>query len=134
MTQVFCSAPYNALVVNPDNNLVACYEVTNNQHILSKISTFGSVKDGIVCIDHLSREHFYSLQRERFDQTCRTCFCRWNCAGDCYTRSFSPTENGHLEQNLRCSMNREITKQIILQYIWENEGVWGPFGKTNKEN
>jgi uncharacterized protein len=123
ITNVFCSAPYNALVVNPDNQIVACYEITNSSHPLAAISTFGQIKDGEIQFDLASKTKFYQLLQERFDKTCKDCFCRWTCAGDCYTRAFY-RESDYLTSGERCVMNKEITKNVILSLISKHDGVW----------
>ncbi len=125
MTRIFCTAPYNAIVVNPEDSIVACYEVVNSNHPLADISTFGKIQDGSIHIDENKRLDFHKMLQERFEKTCRDCFCRWTCAGDCYTRAFSTTDNLMLT-NPRCSMNREITKNMILNLIHQHNGVWQP--------
>jgi len=123
ITRRVCTAPYEALVVNPDDQLVACYEVTNLNHSLGELSDFGCVKDGKVYINHANRRHLHDLIEER-RQRCLDCFCRWSCAGDCYVRAFHPGENGHLVFGDRCKMNRELTIFLLLQLIADHGGVW----------
>jgi len=123
ITRVFCSAPYNALVVNPENQIVACYEITNSTHPLSAISTFGSVQDGEIIHDSAKKTDFYRLLQDRIDKTCKDCFCKWTCAGDCYTRAFYQ-ESEYLSSSERCVMNKEITKNVLLSLISKHDGVW----------
>ena len=119
----FCSAPFNALVVNPENQVVACYEITDQGHPLVEIATFGKIENGELCVDQAAREKFSALLRERF-ASCRDCFCHWTCAGDCFARTFSAGPGGHLVKNQRCHINREITQYLLLDLIQSNGGVW----------
>ncbi len=125
MTRIFCTAPYNTIVVNPEDSIVACYEVVNSKHPLADVSTFGTVRDGSIHIDQKKRHDFHEMLQERFEKTCKDCYCRWTCAGDCYMRAFSSSDD-LLLTSPRCSMNREITKNMILNLISQRNGVWQP--------
>lgn len=118
----FCTAPFGALIVNPRGELVACYEVTGD-HPLGCLSRIGRVIDGQIEIDHKARNHLHNLMAER-REACRQCFCYWSCAGDCYTRSFVPSTEGHLEFGPRCRMNQQITTELLLDAISAGGGVW----------
>lgn len=123
-TSAFCLAPYNALVVNPRGELVTCYEITGADHPLACLSRIGRVVDGRVQIDLAARAHLHTLMAAR-RQNCRDCFCYWNCAGDCYTRSFADGPDGHLTQGARCLMNRRISAGLLLHQIAHSPGsVW----------
>jgi uncharacterized protein len=119
----FCSAPLKALVVNPDNQIVACYEITDQGHPLAEIASFGKIENGEPCLDQAARERFSTLLSERF-ATCRDCFCHWTCAGDCFARAFAEGPGGHLVKNQRCHINREITRYLLLDLIQSSGGVW----------
>lgn len=122
-TRQFCSAPYDAIVVNPEDQIVACYEVTSLGHPLGECSNFGYVQDGKVYLNEENRRRLHALIDDRF-QHCQECFCHWTCAGDCYVRSFQPGEGGHLLYGDRCKMNRELTTFLLLQRIADHGGVW----------
>lgn len=127
----FCTAPFNALVINPENQVVACYEITDAQHPFAGITTFGEVTEGELRLDQAARERFWTLLSERF-ASCRDCFCHWTCAGDCFARAFAPGPGGHLSKNLRCFINREITRFLLLDLIRSSGGVWrGSLSKNN---
>ena len=124
LTQTFCLAPYNAVVINPDNDLVACYEIVDQRQPLSALGTFGSLRDGQVWLEQARRERLYGLMQARREATCRDCFCQSTCAGDCFTRTFDPGPEGHLAVTARCAMNREITRGLLLARIHKHGGVW----------
>jgi uncharacterized protein len=126
----FCTAPYNALVVNPEDDIVACYEVVNRNHELYASAVFGHVKDGQVILIPSARENLVERIHERFIR-CKDCFCHWTCAGDCYIRVFQPGENGHLIFNERCEINRELTRFLLLHLIADSGGVWNKFLSRN---
>ncbi|HLO30574.1 MAG TPA: radical SAM protein [Anaerolineales bacterium] len=123
VTRVFCSAPFHALIVNPDDEVVACYEIVSNLHPLADIATFGRVADGRIEIDQSRRQRLHNLLAERLE-TCHSCFCHWNCAGDCFTRSFGVGDQAHLAKSKRCDLNRDLTLHMLLSLIERQGGVW----------
>lgn len=123
VSPAFCVAPYNALIVNPRGELVTCYEIAGGTHPLARLSRIGRIKDGRVIINRQARQKLHRLMAER-RATCRDCFCYWSCAGDCYTRTFQPQPGGHLEHGPRCLMNRAITRDMLLNQIARQGGVW----------
>jgi uncharacterized protein len=123
VTSSFCTAPYNALIINPAGRLVACYEVTGTTHPLAQLSAIGQFADGQMEVTEPARAHLHGLIAER-RQACRDCFCYWSCAGDCYTRTFQDTHNGHQVRGARCTMNQAITRQMLLYSIADTDGIW----------
>jgi uncharacterized protein len=123
VTRFFCAAPYHALIVNPDDEIVACYEVASNRHPFANVATFGRVANDRIEIDQSRRQNLYALFAERF-LTCQSCFCRWSCAGDCFARAFGEGEKAHLAKSNRCNLNREITLHMILGLIERHGGFW----------
>ncbi|HEX3009163.1 MAG TPA: radical SAM protein [Bacteroidales bacterium] len=133
VTHNFCTAPYQALIVNPDNQITTCYEVSNSSHPLYNYSMFGQVENNQDI--HLipgAREKLHALIAKRQDQ-CRQCFCRWSCAGDCYVRMFEISSNGQVVFGGRCSMNQELTAFVLLDMISEAGGVWQRFARKSPE-
>ena len=131
-TTIFCSAPYNALIVNANGDLVACYEVASDAHPLAEMSVIGRVVGGQVVIDHATRDHLHRLIDER-RATCTDCFCYWSCAGDCYPRTFEPGEAGHLQHKGRCTINRQISEKLLLRRIADGGGVWRAPGVSRQD-
>ena len=123
VTGTFCTAPYNALIVTPAGNLVACYEVTDRAHPLAGLSTIGSYDGDGFQLDLVARGRLHGLMAAR-QAGCRDCFCLRTCAGDCYTRAFGSGPDGHLDYGPRCEMNRTITAGLLLHAIAAGDGVW----------
>jgi uncharacterized protein len=123
LSATFCTAPYQALVVNADGDLVACYEVTNQMHPLAGLSVIGRIEAGQVKVDEAARGKLHQKMRER-REGCRECASYWCCAGDCYTRSFLPGEKGHLRYGARCELNRYLLKELLLRAIAQGDGLW----------
>jgi uncharacterized protein len=132
LTRTFCTAPYGALIANPNGDLVTCYEIASKSHSLAKLSTIGQIVGDEVVMDDRARYTLLSYLSKK-QMICRDCFCYWHCAGDCYTRSFT-AENGKAQASSpRCMMNREITARILLWYIMAGDGLWRGQGAHPQE-
>lgn len=123
VTTQFCTAPFNALIINGSGDLVTCYEVASSAHSLSRISTIGKIDNHQIVLDKPARDHLMNLMAERRD-ACRDCFCYWSCAGDCYARVFRDEPGGHQIRGTRCHINRRLTERLLLKRIADSGGVW----------
>lgn len=126
----FCKALSGAIIVNAEDDLVGCYEISHSSHPLAKISTIGNVADGKVIFNRQKQRRLIQLQAERSEH-CGDCFCRWTCAGGCYARTFTNGRDGHLQFGNYCSMVQELTRDHLLRLIAKNNGVWNGL-KTEK--
>ena len=123
LATTFCTAPHNALIVNPLGKMVGCYEITNDAHPLAELSTFGNVDNSRVAVDN-ARRNALLAHLDEGKAACHDCFCQWHCAGDCYTRAYFGALNATDGVSPRCRMNREITARMLLWYIAAGDGVW----------
>jgi uncharacterized protein len=121
ITDTFCTATNDALIVTSDGELTACYEVFDHSHVLSGDFIIGKidVKEGII---------FYRGKRELLQRKilenknkCRNCFCYFHCAGDCPPKSITARRNG---DKFRCTVTKAVTREMIIDRIIENNGFW----------
>ncbi|MFH1136965.1 MAG: radical SAM protein [Pseudomonadota bacterium] len=126
LTERFCQAPEKALIVTPEGFLTSCYEVCGPAHILADRFFFGRMTAaGGLDLTHGRREALERSLAERRTE-CEACFCYWHCAGDCPSKAFSSSE---ME---RCLMNRNITRELIVRRMIENDGLGvEPFPETS---
>lgn len=123
-TASFCTAHQNALVVTPGGLLSSCYEISWSGHPLAELFHFGKITPGgELEIEYSKRKKLEKLVNER-KESCRTCFCYWHCAGDCPAKIILPSSFDINPFPERCDVNREITKQILINYLIENDGVY----------
>ena len=128
---IACGSPFNTLVVSPQSNVVACFEVVNDRHPLAQLATIGRITPEGVQIDEDARTYL----RQKIDErraSCHDCFCYWSCAGDCLIRSFSPDPNNYLNHGVRCELNRTLLREMLLKRIAAGNGLWqrAPMGQT----
>jgi uncharacterized protein len=119
----FCSAPYNSLVVNQQDEIVACYEITSSNHELVNLSKYGEIAPYNINLIEKRRENLVDIiQKNR--ENCRDCFCYYSCAGDCYVRTLTHDKKGGIsKQDQRCYINKILTKELLLRKIEEGNGV-----------
>jgi radical SAM protein with 4Fe4S-binding SPASM domain len=122
ITSVPCGSPFNSLIITPQNNLVACFEVVNTSHPLAELTTIGRITPQGVEIDDGARVRLRQKLIERRD-SCRDCFCFWSCAGGCLTRVLSPGPNGHLEHGVHCELKQTLLKEMLLKHIAAGNGL-----------
>jgi len=119
LTNSFCSAHDNALVVTPDGGLSSCYEISGSDHPLANFFHFGSLSatEG-VRINFEKRRQFQKKINER-KAICKNCFCFWHCAGDCPAKTIRKGDFSNTDFNTRCKVNREITKELLIRSLQE---------------
>lgn len=119
IADTFCLAPTQALIATPEGRLVACFEVTGDDHPYADEFTIGRVTADGVESDSVAGTSFQDRQDTRRSE-CGDCFCYWHCCGDCASRamvSAAPT-------SVRCHVNREISKALIAGRVERGGGVW----------
>lgn len=119
IARTFCQAARQALIATPEGRLVACFEAAHGHHPYADAFAIGQVRNGKAeTFPELLRAHEDRLDRRRL--ACRDCFCYWHCHGDCASRAMaSPAPD-----SVRCRMNREITKALIVCGIAQGDGIW----------
>jgi uncharacterized protein len=119
----FCQALDKALVVTPDGDLTACYEVCGPTHPLAGRFLFGVFsRDGVQLRDGLRQALLERIGQRR--SLCAKCVCYWHCAGDCPSKTLAPDSAADLEFGERCELNRTLTRDLLIRFIEAGEGVW----------
>jgi uncharacterized protein len=121
ITNTFCKATSDALIVTSDGELTACYEVFNRSHPLSDDFIIGK-------LDLEKGIKLYAKKREKLLQKiadnrdrCKDCFCYFHCAGDCPPKAFMSRKTN---DQFRCTVTRDITKAMLIDKLIEGEGIW----------
>jgi radical SAM protein with 4Fe4S-binding SPASM domain len=113
-----------ALIVAPNGELTACYEVCGPEHPLARDFFFGTItNDGYIKEEPEARQKLQDKITER-RSLCETCFCYWHCAGDCPPKTLSPDGEGHRHFGARCDLNRLITRELLVRYMADGHGLW----------
>jgi uncharacterized protein len=126
VTNSFCMAPHEALIVNHNNELTTCYEVYDRSHELGELFFYGALNGkNEPEIDFSKRDRLFQKIKSR-QEACvkKGCFCFSHCAGDCPPKAFLSQEYSDSGFSERCELNRELTKEMLLFFIEKSGGVW----------
>ena len=115
--------PSSALVVLQGGEISTCFEVHNLDHPLAGDFIFGKIADGKVQFDEAKWQIVAGRSIDRLPY-CEDCFCKYHCAGDCLSKTFSAGSESRFKPSGRCKINREITKFLILKKIARGKGLW----------
>lgn len=125
VTGHFCTAPYDALIVNQDDELTMCYEVFDRGHELGDLFFYGRCNEGVFSSDYAKRRILLDRIAER-QKDCikKGCYCFSNCAGDCPPKAFLSEQSGADGFSGRCELNRTLITEMLLFYIEKAGGIW----------
>jgi len=115
LTSSFCKATGASFGVTPEGYISSCYEVLDKNDPASDIFFYGKIEEGQIKIDQYKLDNlqkFIVTSKEK----CRNCFAKFHCAGDCPVKSVLSTSDNKTS-NYRCIINRELTKQQLLEAI-----------------
>lgn len=126
ITDQFCLAPKNALILNHNNELTTCYEVFGKEHNLSDFFIYGEMEDtGELKINPKIKENLDNfIETRKTECLKKNCFCFFHCAGDCPPKAMYSKNEKNDKFSYRCRLNRELTKELLLYYIEKSGGVW----------
>jgi uncharacterized protein len=112
--QVFCGANGNNFIALPDGKITCCSRVTTPDHELADIFIYGSYDDEgkAFTIDQNRLDRLQQFDVNRYER-CRSCFCKWHCAGNCIVRSMS--SEGHWD--MMCYVTRELVKWRLNRLV-----------------
>ncbi len=120
-SSVFCTALYSSLIVSSSGELTGCYEVTDQEHPLYDIFTFGTLSESGIEINKEKR-NFLMIENKNRLSRCNDCFCLYHCAGDCMVKNMNG-EKKYGQAGVRCKINRAVTKEMILRNIHYNYDI-----------
>lgn len=117
----FCKATSDALIVTADGELTACFEVYDRSHDLAEDFIIGKLDPDLGIILYPGRREALLNKIENNRDICDGCFCFYHCAGDCPPKAFMAKKSNDL---FRCSVTRELTREMIFERIAEAGGIW----------
>ncbi|MEM4266719.1 MAG: radical SAM protein [Candidatus Nanoarchaeia archaeon] len=119
----FCLASSEALVVSQRGEITTCFETHNTSYPMAEDFFIGSIGPDGLKIDLVKWKRIVNRTSDKI-RYCHGCFCRWHCAGDCLSKTFSPSSEDNFIPSWRCIISQEITKVLLLRKISQSKGVW----------
>lgn len=123
LTNHFCGITQDSFALSPDGNVSSCYEVFSEDNPLANFFFYGEpakekgkYRFNLPVLNNLRS---LGVQHREF---CRGCYAKWTCAGDCYHKALTVSDNREFQGSDRCHITRELTKDQILEKIVEAGG------------
>jgi len=125
LTDHFCEATKGSFCLSAGGNVTSCYEVFSedlpwaSNFFFGKPAAAGGYEYDESILAQLRSQSVHSRSY------CRTCFARWDCAGDCYHKVLMANGEGEFQGSGRCGIIRELSKDVLLDKIALSGGlVW----------
>ena len=114
--EYFCGAASGNFCVTPWGAVTSCYEVSLPSDERASAFFFGEY-DYDLRTFRFNTEQLAKLRERRVSQiaTCKDCFMKYACSGDCPAKSMSIT--GSLTGGFRCDENRQLGAHDIVERI-----------------
>jgi uncharacterized protein len=118
LTSTFCQASGESCAVTPEGMVTSCYEVLDQGDPLAGTFFYGRYDAGqqAFVVDESRRARLRQLSVLN-KPLCKTCFCKWHCAGDCPVKSLHVESTDHREYSDRCRITRELTKDRLVESL-----------------
>jgi uncharacterized protein len=123
LTQRFCTAPHEALVLLPTGEVSSCFEVHNLKHPLAGSLIIGQLAETGL---ELRVQRWQCIMARKVDAIpyCRDCFCKYHCAGDCLGKTFDAKNSAGFRPSVRCRINRELLSYLLAKKVAAHAGLW----------
>ena len=100
-------------VLTAEGTLSICHCVSSSKDVLYDKFIFGNVSEnGEVAIDEDKLSEILGYNQHKFDR-CKSCSCKWHCAGGCYTDNCTMDENA---RSAYCVSMRYFLERFILKH------------------
>lgn len=112
---IFCGASGKNFFVTPSGDVTSCVEVTNRADPRADLFMYGEYDHdaGVFRFDVERYRKLCTLQVQKFE-SCKDCYARWHCSGDCLAKKPNMDEIGLNSNSYRCLINRAVTRQQLL--------------------
>jgi len=122
MDRIFCGASGRNFFVTPRGEVTSCLEVSCGEDPRASVFFYGrhdATSGGFV----FDLERYRALGRAQVQEyaTCKQCFARWHCAGDCPAKVPDVTRLGEVTNAYRCQVNRAVTRHQIFVELSRRE-------------
>jgi uncharacterized protein len=124
-TSHFCAASQDSFALLPDGVVSACFEACSHSNPCASLFFYGRQDEAGGYRFDMEKLDFLRRQAVQYKEHCNECFAKWNCAGDCFHKAVAV--NGGATEFAgtgRCHINRELTKDLILERIADAGGLF----------
>jgi uncharacterized protein len=120
--EYFCGATRGNFCVTPWGDVISCFEVSLPSDERAPIFFFGAYNKELQAF-RFNEERLAQLRERRVSNipTCKDCFMKYACAGDCPAKSAAMT--GSPTGGFRCDENRTLGANDIVERILQKKEV-----------
>jgi uncharacterized protein len=124
LTNHFCAVSQDSFALLPDGTVSSCFEACTKNARYGNIFFYGKANETAGYDFDMERLHFLRRQAVQYREHCQGCFAKWTCAGDCFHKAVAVNGGAtDFKGTGRCHINRELTKDLILEKILEAGGL-----------
>lgn len=119
----FCGAAGSNFFVTPRGDVTACVEVSRRDDPRAEVFMYGryDASSGKFAFDNEKFQQLVRLRVQEFD-SCRDCFARWHCCGDCLAKAPAVSKIKEQRNLYRCRINQAFTKHQLLMELQSADG------------
>lgn len=117
LTQISCSAGDDHYVVTPDGLVTACYCANSKDSFNADSQALGRFEadKGALMIDEARLQFVRSCSLERL-ASCRSCFCKWHCAGGCRLQHVAGVRIAEHQDDI-CAVTQKLMLWQLFNHI-----------------
>jgi len=122
-TNSFCKAVGgDSFSVTTTGWVSSCYEVNGLDDPRAELFFYGRYDQttGQFVFNEKKIDRLRSLTVEN-KVYCNKCFCKWHCAGDCPAKLAALGDAWRPDENFRCHINQELTKDQIMEFMDQHD-------------
>jgi uncharacterized protein len=124
LTNHFCAASQDSFALLPDGVVSSCFEACSHSNPYASVFLYGQPDETEGYRFDMERLGVLRRQGVQRREHCRECFAKWTCAGDCFHKAVVINDGvKEFAGAGRCHINRELTKDQILDRIAEAGGL-----------
>ncbi len=122
----FCGAQGSNFFISPKGYVTACLEVSELDDPRADFFIYGKYdparKDFVFDNDIYKR---LAASQVQIFETCKDCFAKWHCAGDCIAKSPDLSRVTQERNKFRCELNKTLLRRTLLDTMNQQIGLSG---------
>jgi uncharacterized protein len=124
LTNHFCAASQDSFALLSDGTVSSCFEACSHNSRYASVFFYGQPDGATGYRFDMERLNFLRRHAVQYREHCSECFAKWTCAGDCFHKAMVVNSGAkEFSGTGRCHINRELTKDQILDRIAEAGGL-----------
>jgi uncharacterized protein len=118
LDSMFCGAAGKNFFITPRGEVTSCLEISKHDDPRSELFIYGSFDSdrNEFVFDNEKYSKLCNIRVDAFE-SCRDCFIKWNCAGDCPAKAPDFEHIDTVRYSYRCEINKSVTKAQLMKEL-----------------